>query len=187
MRERWPKISDKTTVEMVRSRRIDVPIFKCAPKLSLMLETSPENVGEYWSYFETKQLELTLVGDYLCYYQQDSDTLFVQNVRGKMDSPETIKDALYLPDAGAFSSGETIEDGQFSGATASEVRDQEFEPSLVRKSENDFHIGPKCDSTYASKLVCVLCGGSHFFVGSALWYTAISCIDCGWELCVHSG
>lgn len=79
MRERWPGISDKTTIEMTDARRIYVPIFKCALKPAIMLETSPENVGEYVSSFETERLELTLVGDHWCYYWEDSDTLFVKN------------------------------------------------------------------------------------------------------------
>lgn len=78
MKARWPGISDKTTVVMTNAHRIDVPIFKCALKPAMMLETSPENVGEYVSYFEQKRLELTLVGDYWCYYWEDEDTLFVR-------------------------------------------------------------------------------------------------------------
>lgn len=78
MNARWPGIGDKTTIEMTDARRIDVPIFKCAAKPAMMMETSPENVGEYVSYFETERLELTLVGDHWCYYWEDSDTLFVR-------------------------------------------------------------------------------------------------------------
>lgn len=159
MKKRWPGINDKTAVEITNARRIDVPTLVYRSETEV--RTGAREPGPMPT-FSTERLDLIQVGDHLCYYRQDSDTLFVRNPQRKMDNPETIKDTLYLPDAGAFDSGETIEDGQFSGATVGEIVSL-----LVTKSEShDFHIGQTYEKNNASKLFCV---------------------NCGWELCLRSG
>ena len=54
-----------------------------------------------------------------------------------------------------------------------------------RVDDDTFHIG--YGGVAASVLVCKVCGGREFNVGKGSWYTAIKCVKCLWELCVHSG
>ncbi len=50
--------------------------------------------------------------------------------------------------------------------------------------EDEFHIG---DVSQARKHICKLCGGDKFQVGSDEYFTAIRCIRCKWEVCIHEG
>lgn len=75
MVERWPKISDKTTVVMTNACRIDVPTLVYRSETEV--RTGTRDLGPIPT-FGTEGLDLILVGDHLCYYQQDSDTLFVR-------------------------------------------------------------------------------------------------------------
>jgi hypothetical protein len=98
-----------------------------------------------------------------------------------------IKGALYLPDEGAFGFSEPIKEGQFAGKNVGELMDREFEPSLIEGGgEPNFHIGQRYDEI-AKALSCRSCGSNRFFVGKAAFFTAIKCVNCEWELCIHEG
>lgn len=57
----------------------------------------------------------------------------------------------------------------------------------ILDKEETFHIG-QCYEIEAAKLVeCSVCGGHDFNVGKGGYYTAIRCINCEWETCVHEG
>lgn len=75
MRERWSEISDKTTIKMTDARRIDVPTLGYRPPTEARTETRESGPVPT---FGTERLDLIQVGDHLCYYRQDSDTLFVR-------------------------------------------------------------------------------------------------------------
>jgi len=50
-----------------------------------------------------------------------------------------------------------------------------------------FHIGQCYEKVKAKPIKCGLCGGNHFHVGQGEYYTAIRCVNCNWETCIHSG
>jgi ribosomal protein S27E len=39
----------------------------------------------------------------------------------------------------------------------------------------------------ADQVICLGCHGTTFAVGRASYYTAIRCMTCGWEECIHDG
>jgi hypothetical protein len=63
----------------------------------------------------------------------------------------------------------------------------EIEELVDTSSEPFFHIGQPYEKKVAGKLVCKLCGGDHFYVGRGDYYTAIKCVKCEWEKCIHEG
>lgn len=99
MRERWSEISDKTTIKMTDARRIDVPTLGYRPPTEARTETRESGPVPT---FGTERLDLIQVGDHLCYYYQDFDTLFVRNAQRKMDNPETIKVELIIRSLGSI-------------------------------------------------------------------------------------
>jgi ribosomal protein L37E len=50
-----------------------------------------------------------------------------------------------------------------------------------------FSIGQSYDETPAKTLVCKRCGGNQFNVGQGGYFTAIKCVTCQYEVCVHDG
>ena len=52
--------------------------------------------------------------------------------------------------------------------------------------DNTFHIGQGYDGKTCQKYICK-CGNDKFNVGDSNYYTAIKCIKCGLEICVHEG
>jgi len=57
----------------------------------------------------------------------------------------------------------------------------------TESDEDIFHIGQSYEDEAAKVLKCKICGGMEFNVGRGDYYTAIKCIKCEWELCVHNG
>jgi hypothetical protein len=55
------------------------------------------------------------------------------------------------------------------------------------KDDGVFHIGQCYVEKVASTLYCKNCGGNHFNVGISDYFTAVRCINCEWEICVHNG
>jgi hypothetical protein len=53
--------------------------------------------------------------------------------------------------------------------------------------ETLFHIGQCYEDSPAETVACKLCNSTSFNVGTASYYTAIKCVNCGWECCVHNG
>lgn len=82
MRERWPEISDKTAIEMVRARLIDVPSLVYRPPLETWTDKATFVLVPY---FGLERLELISVGDHMCLYRQEHDTLFIQGTEA--DNP----------------------------------------------------------------------------------------------------
>ena len=49
-------------------------------------------------------------------------------------------------------------------------------------------IQPYYDGEYhMSDIRCKKCGALEFNVGSGDYFTAIRCVKCGWEECIHEG
>ena len=60
--------------------------------------------------------------------------------------------------------------------------------TLTRKlPKTVFTIGQTGDDNPAATYQCVRCGGTKFNVGTGKYYTAIRCVECKWEMCVHEG
>ncbi len=54
--------------------------------------------------------------------------------------------------------------------------------------DNDlFHIGQGYDRKACVQLICRRCKGDKFYIGNSSYYTAIKCLNCGFETMVHSG
>ena len=51
--------------------------------------------------------------------------------------------------------------------------------------DGTFHIGD--DKEVAQTVVCRRCRGRDFNVGKGGYYSAIRCLACGWEACIHDG
>lgn len=58
---------------------------------------------------------------------------------------------------------------------------------IEEREDNLFHIGQIYDDKVAKTLVCKHCGGNQFNVGSGNHFTAIKCITCQYEICIHDG
>lgn len=56
-----------------------------------------------------------------------------------------------------------------------------------KKEDGLFHIGQSYEETVAKTIYCKNCGGKEFNVGSGNYFTAIRCVKCEWELCIHDG
>ena len=50
-----------------------------------------------------------------------------------------------------------------------------------------FHIGQSYEDKPARYVYCKICGGVNFNVGRGSYFTAIKCISCDYELCIHEG
>ena len=66
---------------------------------------------------------------------------------------------------------------------------QEDSPDLTKKDAQDetFHIGQCYEEEAATTLVCAKCEGKIFNVGQGSYFTAIRCVKCEWEQCIHDG
>jgi len=58
---------------------------------------------------------------------------------------------------------------------------------IVRVDDGTWHIGQGYEAETVESLVCKKCGSKEFNVGKGNYYTAIRCVNCKWELCVHEG
>ena len=72
------------------------------------------------------------------------------------------------------------------------ISEKEFEyvseEEFINTKEDDlFHIGQSYESKVASTVYCKHCGGKEFNVGIGSYFTAIRCIKCEWEVCIHDG
>lgn len=54
-------------------------------------------------------------------------------------------------------------------------------------ADETFKIGQFYESKAATTLRCKLCKGTSFMVGLGSYYTAIKCVNCDWQECVHEG
>lgn len=63
-----------------------------------------------------------------------------------------------------------------------------IEPNkLIKITEDTFHIGQSYEERPAKIVECAKCGGREFNVAQGSYYTAIRCIKCQWEVCIHDG
>lgn len=53
--------------------------------------------------------------------------------------------------------------------------------------DDTFHIGQSYMDTNVNKYVCKTCNGDKFYFGQKEYFSAIKCVTCGWETCVHEG
>jgi len=72
-----------------------------------------------------------------------------------------------------------------------EKNSDEFHCNTLYEEKNDktFHIKRnKNIPEETNTLFCKQCGENKFYVGkNGKYYTAIKCINCEWELCIHEG
>jgi len=61
---------------------------------------------------------------------------------------------------------------------------QEFE---MATEEKIFSIGQYFDKNPATAIRCKTCKGLQFNVGKGSYFTAVKCVNCGWEVCIHDG
>ncbi len=55
------------------------------------------------------------------------------------------------------------------------------------KNRNDFKIDRGSQSAGIKTLICKICNSDRFIVGQAEYFTAVKCIECGYELGIHEG
>lgn len=55
------------------------------------------------------------------------------------------------------------------------------------KDAAQFHIGQRYEDKTALPLKCNKCGSKEFNVAQGSYYTAIRCVRCEWECCIHAG
>jgi|SaaInlStandDraft_4_1057021.scaffolds.fasta_scaffold307941_1 ribosomal protein S27E len=76
----------------------------------------------------------------------------------------------------------TKEKGAFDGWGGDET------PRFHKKTaETIFHVGQSSSDKPVPTIKCIQCGGTRFNVGSAEYFTAIRCPNCGWETGIHEG
>lgn len=61
------------------------------------------------------------------------------------------------------------------------------EDFVDEKNDGIFHVGQSYQKEVAKTLYCKHCGGNDFKVGVGDYFTAIKCVKCLWEVCVHDG
>jgi len=66
-------------------------------------------------------------------------------------------------------------------------KDLEIDDFIEAKEDKLFHIGQGYENRPAKTIYCKICGGNKFYVGQGDWWTGIKCINCGYEICIHSG
>jgi len=58
---------------------------------------------------------------------------------------------------------------------------------LEEKKEIEFNIGQCYEEEPAKTLVCKHCGSDQFKVAQGSHFTAVKCIKCEYEVCIHDG
>ncbi len=58
---------------------------------------------------------------------------------------------------------------------------------ILWKNDKRFHIGQGYENKVVDTCYCKHCGGDKFNVGAGSYYTAIRCINCEYEICIHEG
>lgn len=79
------------------------------------------------------------------------------------------------------------EDGEKS-CRAFEMFFRESDFYLLKEDETiKFHVGQSYTKDTAKAIACSICGGNEFNVGQGDFFTAIKCVKCQWEMCIHEG
>lgn len=58
---------------------------------------------------------------------------------------------------------------------------------FVNETTDRFHIGQSYEDTLDVVLECKFCGGLDFRIAQGSCHTAISCVKCEYEICIHDG
>lgn len=61
------------------------------------------------------------------------------------------------------------------------------EEMVLDKGSVEFHVNISYEKRPCVSVSCARCGGDKFHVGLAYVFTAIKCVNCGWERSVHEG
>lgn len=78
-------------------------------------------------------------------------------------------------------------DGKFFN-TWEDIDPYDFQKTVLEfLPETVFHIGQSYENKVAETYRCKRCGGTEFNVGKGSYFTAIKCVKCLWESCVHEG
>jgi hypothetical protein len=65
--------------------------------------------------------------------------------------------------------------------------DKEYEKPYEFADESTFSIGQGYEKVPAKDIYCGLCKGTEFNVGQGDYFTALRCVTCKWEVCIHDG
>jgi hypothetical protein len=67
--------------------------------------------------------------------------------------------------------------------------DYEYIPDLLTEKveDNTFHLGQLYEDDAAKLIYCKKCKSREFNVGQGSYFTAIRCVNCHWEICIHDG
>jgi hypothetical protein len=59
----------------------------------------------------------------------------------------------------------------------------------LTETDREFHIGERNNGSRVNAVeqCCAKCGGDTFKLALSSYYTAVSCVNCGWELAIHRG
>lgn len=63
----------------------------------------------------------------------------------------------------------------------------EYNKLIMVEKDNLFHISSYSNQEPIETIKCTLCGGNEFNVGKDTFFTAIKCVECGYEVCIHEG
>lgn len=58
---------------------------------------------------------------------------------------------------------------------------------IDKQDRHDFHLHKGLGNTECSTLVCRICNNDKLIVGQTVYFTAIRCDCCGYEVGVHEG
>ena len=61
------------------------------------------------------------------------------------------------------------------------------EDYLKEKKEIEFNVGQCYENEPAKTLVCKHCGSEQFKVAQGSYFTAVKCVKCEYEICIHDG
>jgi hypothetical protein len=61
------------------------------------------------------------------------------------------------------------------------------EDYLEEKEDGLFRVGQSYEKKPCKTFYCKKCGSNKFYVGTGNYFTAIKCVNCNYEICVHDG
>lgn len=67
------------------------------------------------------------------------------------------------------------------------VDETEFNPVEEDPDGAPFHMGQIYENESAAPQRCRICKGTAFNVAQGSYFTALRCVKCQWEVCVHEG
>jgi len=61
------------------------------------------------------------------------------------------------------------------------------EDYLEYKKEIEFNVGQCYEDEPAKTLICKHCGNDQFKIAQGSYFTAVKCVKCEYEVCIHDG